>query len=650
LNDIRNTGTIARAQWRGLTGRSRRLSPLLVTSVLLALVLATGGDATAQTCDAAHTIRWPSTNPVWQLCWVAAPHSSGIDGSGLEIHSVYYNGKLVLGRGHAPVVNVKYDPGGCGGKDLSYRDWNTEEARFEANNVIRPGYAEPTVPPRTVCENPGSDIGSFKGVAVQKLGDRLMLTTQLQAGWYRYVYGWTFFLDGTFQPGVRFTAVNNTCTPRAHYHNVYWRLDFDLEGAGNDVIEEYNNGTWTSLTTEAKRLNSPGTGRTWRLRDKVTGSGYQLVPGLNTDIANAWAGGDMWALRGHTGEEDDGGATGGADGDKAHLDQYVNGENIDGQDVVFWYRTGFRHDGPADCELGGPTFHPIGPSGPTSVSIGDVTVTEGNAGTSSALFAVTLSAASSSTVSVNYATANGTATAGSDYVATSGTLTFPPGTISQTITVVINGDTVAEPTETFFVNLSGALNAVVADGQGQGTILNDDSVSLQAAYNATLKAPACAALGSSCDSGASLLNGRDGKGPEPNQPNTIGSACADGTSGTYHTDESVDRLKVSTVDGSGFAPGKTVTVQAFVWAWTTPASDKLDLYYASSASSPSWTFIATLTPPAAGAQTLSATYTLPSGAMQAVRAHFRYQGAAGACGNGAYDDHDDLVFAVGPIN
>jgi hypothetical protein len=83
-----------------------------------------------------------------------------------------------------------------------------------------------------------------------------------------------------------------------------------------------------------------------------------------------------------------------------------------------------------------------------------------------------------------------------------------------------------------------------------------------------------------------------------------------------------------------------------VWAWTTPSSDRLDLYYAANAASPTWTFLATLTPSAAGAQTLSATYTLPAGALQAVRARFRYQGAAAACAAGSYIDHDDLVFAV----
>jgi subtilisin family serine protease len=120
----------------------------------------------------------------------------------------------------------------------------------------------------------------------------------------------------------------------------------------------------------------------------------------------------------------------------------------------------------------------LGVVAPLSLGINDVSVTEGNSGTTTATFTVTLSASSSQTVTVNFATADGSATAGSDYVAQSGSLTFDPGVTSRTISVTVNGDTLSEPNETFFVNLSGAVNAVIGDSQGVGTILNDDSPSL----------------------------------------------------------------------------------------------------------------------------------------------------------------------------
>jgi bacterial leucyl aminopeptidase len=165
-----------------------------------------------------------------------------------------------------------------------------------------------------------------------------------------------------------------------------------------------------------------------------------------------------------------------------------------------------------------------------------------------------------------------------------------------------------------------------------------------ATYDATLKAPKCGTAGIGCDSGT-LLTGRATLGPEVNKPNTINATCADGTSGTYHSDESIDRIKVSTVDGTNLAAGKQVKIEATVWAYST-TSDKADVYYAANANSPTWTLIGTLSPSGTGAQTISTTYTLPTGALQAVRVNFRYQGSASSCSTGAYDDHDDVIFTV----
>ena len=107
-----------------------------------------------------------------------------------------------------------------------------------------------------------------------------------------------------------------------------------------------------------------------------------------------------------------------------------------------------------------------------TLTINDVIVNEA-AGT--ATFTVTLSAASGQSVTVNYGTSNGTASAGSDYTAASGTLTFAPGVTSQTITVPITNDTLDEPNETFYVNLSTPTNAVIGDALGVGTIVDNDA-------------------------------------------------------------------------------------------------------------------------------------------------------------------------------
>ena len=115
-----------------------------------------------------------------------------------------------------------------------------------------------------------------------------------------------------------------------------------------------------------------------------------------------------------------------------------------------------------------------------TISINDVTVTEGNSGTTNAVFTVTLSNPVDTAITLNYATADGTATtADNDYTAITTTpLTFNAGETSKTITVVVNGDNKVESNETFFINLSNlnanGRNVTIADNQGQGTIANDD--------------------------------------------------------------------------------------------------------------------------------------------------------------------------------
>ncbi|HLM46113.1 MAG TPA: RCC1 domain-containing protein, partial [Myxococcaceae bacterium] len=182
--------------------------------------------------------------------------------------------------------------------------------------------------------------------------------------------------------------------------------------------------------------------------------------------------------------------------------------------------------------------------------------------------------------------------------------------------------------------------------QSTEVLIQGAALTATASYDSTLKVPRCSGVTSGCDTG-SLVNGRGPVGPELNAPNTLGGTCADAINGTYRSDESLERVKVYTTDGTHLAPGKQVTVEVDVWAWSGFSSDALDVYYAADANNPTWTFITTLVPAGAGAQTLRVNYTLPTGGnTQAVRAVFRYGGTAGACTSGPYDDRDDLAFAV----
>jgi len=98
-----------------------------------------------------------------------------------------------------------------------------------------------------------------------------------------------------------------------------------------------------------------------------------------------------------------------------------------------------------------------------------VAVFEGNTGTSNAGFLLTISPMTTSAVTVAYSTSNGTATAGSDYNAASGTVTIPAGRTTWAVYVTVGSDRRREPDEVFYVNLSNANSATIADGQGMGT-------------------------------------------------------------------------------------------------------------------------------------------------------------------------------------
>ena len=112
------------------------------------------------------------------------------------------------------------------------------------------------------------------------------------------------------------------------------------------------------------------------------------------------------------------------------------------------------------------------------LTISNSSLIEGDSGTSNMSFAVTLSGASRTAVSASYATSNGTATAGSDYLASSGTIRFQRGQTAAFINVAVIGDTAVEPDETFFVTLSNPSRATIARGVATGVILNNDTATL----------------------------------------------------------------------------------------------------------------------------------------------------------------------------
>ena len=167
----------------------------------------------------------------------------------------------------------------------------------------------------------------------------------------------------------------------------------------------------------------------------------------------------------------------------------------------------------------------ITPQDPT-ISIGDVTLDEGNSGTTNFVFTVTRSGDTAGTSSVSFVTADDTATADGDYISLSGIVSFGNGVTQQTVTVTVNGDTIVEPDETFTVNLSNPFDATISDGQGLGTITNDDT---SVGFSVDRIDPNSVAVGQSTnviiygigfESGVSVTLS-NGSGPTPTVSNVI---------------------------------------------------------------------------------------------------------------------------------
>jgi uncharacterized repeat protein (TIGR01451 family) len=128
----------------------------------------------------------------------------------------------------------------------------------------------------------------------------------------------------------------------------------------------------------------------------------------------------------------------------------------------------------ADFDLANNSANTVTTVNLPALSINDISITEGNSGTANAVFTVTLTPPSSKTVTVAYATSDGTAVAPADYNSASGVISFNPGQTSKTITVAVKGDTLSEADESYFVTLSNPTNAMLANAEGECTIIDND--------------------------------------------------------------------------------------------------------------------------------------------------------------------------------
>jgi hypothetical protein len=307
---------------------------------------------------------------LWRFLAVRPAASSGTNGSAIELRFVDYKGKRVLYRAHVPILNVKYDANACG----PYRDWQYQEGMIQAQGIdVAPGFRLCTSPALTILDT-GSDTGNFLGVAIYVLGDEVVLVSEMQAGWYRYISQWRLGIDGTIRPRFGFAAVESQCVCNVHHHHVYWRLDFDIRTSTQNRVREFNDpplvgsSKWHTKWFEIRRARDFSRKRKWRVENTASGEGYDIIPNAGDGVASTepdapFGRGDVWVLH-YRGNEIDDGAVAIGPPYEADIDRWVNGEAISNHDVVIWYGAHFthdvNHDGPAQpSHIVGPDLTPV---------------------------------------------------------------------------------------------------------------------------------------------------------------------------------------------------------------------------------------------------------------------------------------------------
>lgn len=288
--------------------------------------------------------------PTWELVVVRPSASSGLNGSGVELREVDFAGRRVLHRAHLPIVTAD-----LGGELPMYRTWLHAESGFEATG-------EEAVPGFRTCDSPPTTLGggTFRGVALYADGDDLVITSEMEAGWYRYITEWRLSAQGVIRPRFTVAATTNPLPTGAQSHHAYWRFDFDIDGPGENLAQEFNDpaivgeANWHMVTHEVRRSRSAEHGRHWRIRNIRSSATYSVIPGPGDGES---ADGDFWVLRFHEEETDDGqGFTTDRALARAQLDRLLNGEPVRREDVVVWYAAHATLDPPA-----GPVAASVGP-------------------------------------------------------------------------------------------------------------------------------------------------------------------------------------------------------------------------------------------------------------------------------------------------
>jgi hypothetical protein len=252
-----------------------------------------------------------------------------VEYEGLNLSHVRFDGKEVFGKASMPAIRVWYEDGSG-----PYLDQMGERC---------PGFLKITsCNDKKVCLTSFDDDGT-------KWAD---IRCGCHIGAYRLFQAWQFSRDGRIRPRLASRGVHS---PSVHVHHVYWRLDFDIDGPGdNEVWVHDDNDEWHRYTVEtAVRKRS---GRTWLVRNRSTHRGVWITPGPNDGHADDFFCRADLAVRRYRSQEDEPwpfGACGGLG--------YDEDEGVVGTDVVVWYVAHLFHDATHEKEGSLGEWHECGP-------------------------------------------------------------------------------------------------------------------------------------------------------------------------------------------------------------------------------------------------------------------------------------------------
>ena len=320
----------------------------------------------------------------WDMCW---SHNKN---QGIVYHHIFYTPKngtrrMVLFDASIAQIHVPYDDNGARFHDVS--DYGLGDDGSDNNNLVgltaaecRSGTLGYFNAKAAVCHRIVDNGSAYRKGTSRKSSQLLKVFSMSKVGQYVYGIDWDFHDDGHIKPSIvatgalqRFTSLDNESqgwlvdagsrVGLSHMHNFYWRLDFDIDGTDdNDIVQEvnYTTGqgerykTFKNFATEAARSVSPGTMRSWIVKDgnttnrkghnisyeiRLNESGQREIgPAFEPFTAN-----DFYVTRSKTCERFSSHNASVNRCDTDDLSEFVNGESIVNQDIVTWVSVSFYH-------------------------------------------------------------------------------------------------------------------------------------------------------------------------------------------------------------------------------------------------------------------------------------------------------------------